>query len=347
MFSVVTATLFITGFLIISILDTSLLAGHLYIAAVELYLLIMMFRPVVVRHRELAEYTNNFLRWIDQSKVLKKCEGCIHIREPFGTCEIYWVPTQAWASGRMRVCNDYEKGTVVRDIDDLDSIHGSFVNPTNTHIDYEPESVLDVKWYHSYNDPTILVGAICCVLLGAFLMSKSLVIIGIPFVLVGIGVVFLFTISKLNNPLRKRKVVQYECPNCGAVRRVLNTTVRYVCEECKSLVVVRKVAETGVSLPFAKVVGDFRKARYLESKGRLDEALELYLSNIRNCEGVSLVHYERAAAILEQQGRIAEAVVLLEQAMKTEFPLEVRDYRDHEVPIILKKLRAKLAMSNG
>lgn len=81
----------------------------------------------------------------------------------------------------------------------------------------------------------------------------------------------------------------------------------------------------------------------MELQGRLDESMDLYLNNIENCEGVSLGHYERAAAILERQGRIPEAVALLEKAMNTQFLAEVRDYRDHEIPVALRRLRARLA----
>lgn len=111
MFSVFVGVIILIAATIILFIETSMpLAPQIFIGVSELFLLLLMFRPDSTRRKEKDDHMNAMLKFNDEQKIVGKCNGCIHIREPFGKCSIYLYPWEAWVNGYDRICNSYKHG---------------------------------------------------------------------------------------------------------------------------------------------------------------------------------------------------------------------------------------------
>lgn len=115
MFSLVIGAVILITATIILFIETSMpLAPQIFIGVSELFLLLLMFRSDSTRRKEMDDHMNAILKFNDEQKIVEKCKGCIHVREPFGKCSIYLYPWEAWVNGYDRVCNGYKQGDQIR-----------------------------------------------------------------------------------------------------------------------------------------------------------------------------------------------------------------------------------------
>lgn len=220
------------------------------------------------------------------------------------------------------------------------------------------------KWYETYDEKSLLMGGLLLLIpLGAGLtFLKYAVIVGIPFLVMGVASTLLGLYLWMKKVLIREKTLQ--CPRCSHKQRVLKRTTAYYCESCRELILVKeaRVVEedeeesTDVRewAPYAKVMFNYHAAREYEKEGRIDEAIELYLINIEeNPTSLGIDHYERAATLLEKRGRYAQAIEVCEKAMRPgaiKFDDSLRvtglEYVEREFGRRLRRLRRKLEGSN-
>lgn len=115
MFSLVIGAIILIVATIILFIETSIpLAPQIFIGVSELFLLLLMFRPDSIRRKEMDDHMNAILKFNDEQKIVEKCKGCIHVREPFGKCAVYLYPWEAWVNGYDGICNRYKEGDKTR-----------------------------------------------------------------------------------------------------------------------------------------------------------------------------------------------------------------------------------------
>lgn len=106
----VIGALIIASTVIILFIETKLpLASKMFITIGEFFLLFLIFRPDSIRRKETDDYMNAMLKFNDEQKIVDKCIGCVHIREPYGKCSVYLFPWEAWSKGHNHICDDYKK----------------------------------------------------------------------------------------------------------------------------------------------------------------------------------------------------------------------------------------------
>lgn len=120
MFTMTIGLVIMVAATIIFFIESSLpLAPKIFIAVAELFLLVLLFRPDSVRRKEMDEHMNAMLKFNDEQKIVEKCKGCIHVREPYGKCSVYLYPWEAWVHGYNRVCEHYQPAEQIRREGDL------------------------------------------------------------------------------------------------------------------------------------------------------------------------------------------------------------------------------------
>jgi tetratricopeptide (TPR) repeat protein len=207
------------------------------------------------------------------------------------------------------------------------------------------------KWYESYNKVTFMLAGLGCLIPLGLLLTLSGVglIIGGPFLFVGGLLVILAVFAYAIEIWKNRQTVPFFCPYCDHRQRVKGMSVSYSCRKCGNRVIVRSTDVMNEKLsdnedvltlrervPFARVVLNYNKARKMESEGRLDEALDIYLENIESNEKVSIGHYERAVSILEKKGELKQALQLAETAQTIRYPQ--RDLREYANRVFSKRV---------
>lgn len=203
----------------------------------------------------------------------------------------------------------------------------------------------------------MLAGLGCLVPVGLLLvLSGAGLLIGGPFLLVGIGLIIMAILGYSVEIWKDRRTIPFYCPYCDHRQRVRGKSASYSCKKCGNLVIVKTAEDVkedesqreGIlrfreRVPFARIVLSYNEARQLEAEGRLREALEIYLDNIRSDEKVSVGHYERAVSILEKQGKIEEALELAQTARTIRYPQRtLREYADRVFSKKIARLEKKL-----
>ncbi len=67
---------------------------------------------------------------------------------------------------------------------------------------------------------------------------------------------------------------------------------------------------------FDKSIKLYNQAVRLEKEGKIDEAIEIYLENVKRYKTPGIAHFERPAILLEKQGRYKEAIKVCDMALK-------------------------------
>ncbi len=215
------------------------------------------------------------------------------------------------------------------------------------------------KWYETYDQKSLLMAGLLLLLpvgIGLTFLNYA-VILGIPFLIMGTASTLLGLYLLLKKILTAEKKLR--CPLCHNAQKVLKGTKAYYCDSCRELITVKEAHEvqeyeedlTHIRewAPYAKVMFNYHAAREYEKEGKINEAVELYLENIRENFSLGMDHYERALTLLEEVGRYELAIEICERAMKPgaikfdeSLRGRAREYVELEFGSRLNRLKRKL-----
>ncbi len=220
------------------------------------------------------------------------------------------------------------------------------------------------RWYETYDERALMAaGFLFLIPLGAGLRYLEFAtLLGIPFLVMGVASASLGLYLWLKKVLARQ--VRVRCPHCSRDQKVSKTSTAYYCDFCGQMVQIKDAQKLGEDeteavdirlwAPYARVTLSYQEALKLEDAGRIDEAIDIHLANIRENSSLGLTHYEKAASLLEEQGRYAEAIEVCTKALQPgaiRFDESLRgrgkEYAQKEFGTRLTRLRRALEKEEG